>query len=300
MKNRSRVLVVEDEEIVAGLINIILSEDDYQVTTVGDGESAWQTLKSDGSFDAILLDRRLPDIDGMALLQRIKADIELCHIPVVIETGLDDINSVREGLAAGAYYYLTKPLQPLLLLAVIHAAIGQHREFSEIQISVRKVERTLHFLEQGTFRCRTLAESRELAQGLAHACPNPSLAVLGLQELLVNAVEHGNLGITYAEKTKLMIEYRWLDEVERREADPTYRTRQVTVSLTRSPKELRLIIQDEGNGFVWEKYLELSPERAFDPHGRGIAIARMTSFDTIEYSGNGNTVTVTIAIPAIT
>lgn len=297
MTQGARVLVVEDEEIAAGLICHTLMEHEHRVTAVADAESAWRALKSGASFEAILLDRGLPGMDGMALLQRIKADAELRHIPVVMETGLDDSASVREGLAAGAYYYLTKPLQPPLLLAVVDAAIEQYREFTAMRAAVRETGQALSFLEAGTFRCRTLAEARELAHGLAHACPDPGRVALGLQELLVNAVEHGNLGIRYAEKTRLMIEGGWLEEVERREADPAYLARRVTVHLARGAAALKLTIQDEGDGFPWENYLELSPERAFDPHGRGIAMARMLSFDAIEYLGNGNTVTATIAVP---
>ena len=122
--------------------------------------------------------------------------------------------------------------------------------------------------------------------------------VLGLQELLTNAVEHGNLGISYADKTRLVLENRWADEVERRLAQPGWGRRTVTVTLSREAGDITLTIQDEGDGFDWRKYLEFDPERAFDPHGRGIAMARMMSFDALDYQGNGNTVVVKIAGPA--
>lgn len=295
----ARVLVVEDDEIVAGLIALTLSERQHRVTIAGDAESAWLTLKAEPPFDAIVLDRGLPGMNGMALLQRIKSDAELCRIPIVIETGLDDSDSVREGLAAGAYYYLTKPLQPPLLLAVVNAAVAQYREFAAMQATVREAGQALSFLQTGMFQCRTLADARQLAHGLARACPDPGRVVLGLQELLVNAVEHGNLGISYAEKSQLMIEDRLLEEIERRQADPAYLEKHVSVHLARGKDSLKLTIQDEGDGFSWEKYLELSPDRAFDPHGRGIAMARMLSFDSMEYQGNGNTVTVTVAVPPV-
>jgi hypothetical protein len=55
-----------------------------------------------------------------------------------------------------------------------------------------------------------------------------------------------------------------------------------------------MTVQDEGVGFDWEKYLQFDPERAFDPHGRGIALANKMSFDSLTYLGNGNTVEVKI------
>ena len=294
----ARILVVEDEEIVAGLIQMTLETCQHRVSNVADAESAWQILKSGQDFDAILLDRGLPGMDGIELLRRIKDDAELSHIPVVIETGLDDVDSVREGMAAGAYYYLIKPLQPPLLLSVLEAAIAQYREYAAMQAEVRESGRALAYMTEGTFRYRTLDDAHALARGLARACPDPGRAILGLQELLINAVEHGNLGISYAEKTKLMVDNRWQEEIALRSADPACGARQVLVRLERGAAALSFTIEDEGNGFAWQDYLELSPERAFDPHGRGIAMARMVSFDSIEYLGNGNTVTVTIATPA--
>jgi anti-sigma regulatory factor (Ser/Thr protein kinase) len=66
------------------------------------------------------------------------------------------------------------------------------------------------------------------------------------------------------------------------------------VILARDAGGITLTIRDEGDGFAWQKYLDFDPERAFDPNGRGIAMARMMSFDAVEYQGNGNTVVLKI------
>jgi DNA-binding response OmpR family regulator len=268
------------------------------VVRTADAEAGWAELELGGEgFGAILLDRQLPGMDGMALLGKIKGSPALRDIPVIMETSEDSIESIREGLAAGAYYYLTKPMQPELLQAVVDAALAQYRQWVDSQAGVHEAESALLSLEYGVFRCRTLAESRALASGLARGCPDPKRVVLGLQELLTNAVEHGNLGISYADKTRLVLENRWVDEVERRLSQPDYAQRTVTVTLSRASGEITMTIQDEGDGFDWQKYLDFDPERAFDPHGRGIAMARMMSFDALEYQGKGNTVVLKIARP---
>lgn len=292
------VLLVEDEDIVAGFIEHTLAGNRLDVIRTADAESAWQKLEgnSDG-FGTILLDRQLPGMDGMSLLRKIKGHTGLRDIPVVMETAVDDAESIREGLAAGAYYYLTKPLQPKLLLAVVNAALAQHRQAAELGKAVREANNALSYIESGTFRYRTLAGARELASSLAHCYPDPQRVVTGLQELLVNAVEHGNLGISYAEKTRLILDGLWADEIERRLVQPEYRDRTVTVILSKDTENITLTIRDQGAGFYWQKYLKFDPERALDPNGRGIAMARMMSFDTLEYQGNGNTV-ITIIICA--
>ena len=297
MISGANVLVIEDEEIVSALIGLMLGEHGHQVTNAYDAESAWKILNSGQIFDAILLDRGLPGMDGIALLHRIKGDAQLSKIPVIIETGLDDIDSLHEGIAAGAHYYLTKPLQAPLLLAVMQAAITQYRELSTLQSAMQQAGKHLSFLAEGSFRYRTMDDAYALAKTLAELCPDPSRSVLGLQELLVNAVEHGNLAISYAEKTALVIDNLLSEELERRAADPAWSARLVNVHFVRSLDAIRFRIEDEGNGFDWQDYLELSPERAFDPNGRGIAMARMVSFDDMHYLGRGNVVEVTIHTP---
>lgn len=290
-----RILLVEDENIVAGFIEHTLADSGLELIRHANAESAWRTLEAAGDeFGAILLDRQLPGMDGMALLRLLKDNPRLRELPVIMETAADDAESILEGLAAGAYYYLTKPLQPKLLLAVVQAALADHRLFVEGQAAVREAGRALFFLESGVFRCRTLTEARDLAQGLARGFPDPERVVLGLQELLLNAVEHGNLAISYDDKTRLMVEGQWINEVERRIELSEYRDRSVTATFQRDTAGIALTIQDQGAGFDWRKYLDFDPQRAFDPHGRGIAMSRMLSFDTLEYQGNGNRVVVTI------
>jgi hypothetical protein len=70
----------------------------------------------------------------------------------------------------------------------------------------------------------------------------------------------------------------------------------VSVLLERSSKEICITISDCGEGFDWKNYLEISPERAFDPNGRGIAMSRMMSFDTLKYLGNGNQVVASVKL----
>lgn len=291
-----RILLAEDEEIIAIVIEDILGSLGYQLTICRDGQAAWDCLSADADFDAILLDRGLPRLDGLELLRRIKADPRLARIPVIMETGQSDKNSIREGLNQGAYYYLVKPFQAEVLSAVVQAALQQGRELRDMLESVRRAEHPLALMRQGIFQVRSLEDGRLLANYLARACPQPERAILGLQELLVNAVEHGSLGITYAEKSTLVLTNTWHEEIQRRSQQPEYRERVVTVEFSRNDDHLRFVIEDQGNGFDWRNYLDFSPERAFDLHGRGIALAAKTSLDQIEYQGNGNRVVATVQL----
>jgi len=137
-----------------------------------------------------------------------------------------------------------------------------------------------------------LDEAQRLAALLGNLFKVPQLGAMGLSELLVNAIEHGNLGISFEEKTRLKEQDRWHEEVERRLELPQYRERCVTVALERRADEWEFVIEDEGAGFEWQKYLELAPERAFAPNGRGIALARQLAFSRMDYESNGSRVRV--------
>ena len=142
---------------------------------------------------------------------------------------------------------------------------------------------------------RTLEEAGELATLIAQACPNADAALFGISELLVNGVEHGNLGLSYEEKSQLALDNRWKSEVDRRSALPDNLGKRVRLSFRRESERITLRIADEGRGFAWRNYLELDPRRACDPNGRGIALARILSFSSIHYEGCGNVAVATIA-----
>ncbi|WP_432719603.1 response regulator [Jeongeupia wiesaeckerbachi] len=294
-QQEARILVVDDEPFNLEILGEHLTDVGYEVVTAEDGEAAWSLLTHDRDFDTILLDRMMPRMDGMALLARLKQS-EISHIPVIMQTAVGAAENVREGLAAGAYYYLIKPFQRDMLLAIVGAAVKFYREKRQLESQLEAQASTYRLLERGEFRFRTLDEARQLTLLLSNACPEPQRVAVGLSELLVNAVEHGNLGISYADKTRLLQQGRWQEEVEVRLASADYRRRNVHVAFEKRVDTLVFTITDEGEGFEWQPFLEFSPERAFDPHGRGISMARMLSFDSVEYQGCGNAVIARVLI----
>ncbi|MDR3427373.1 response regulator [Silvimonas sp.] len=293
---KPRLLIVDDEPFNLEILSEHLQDADYEVITAEDGEAAWDLLATDRAFDAILLDRMMPRMDGMALLARLKQQPELMQVPVIMQTAVGAAENVREGLTAGAYYYLIKPFQRDMLLAIVSAAVDFYREKRRLEQQLVAQAGNYGQLINAEFEFRSLEEARQLTLVLSHACPEPQRVALGLSELLVNAVEHGNLGIRYGEKTRLLQLGRWQDEIESRLSHPDYAGRRVRVQFQRGESAITIVITDQGAGFDWRPFLEFSPERAFDPHGRGISMARMLSFDQIEYQGEGNTVVARVSL----
>jgi CheY-like chemotaxis protein len=286
----TRILSVDDEPINLLIIAECLADDGYQIDEAEDGEAAW-SLICQNKYDLIILDRMMPRLDGISLLRRLKADPTWQHLPVIMQTAAASQNEVREGLEAGAHYYLTKPYDPEALRILVSTVLKDQGEREEIRYASNSLHSSLVLLEQGEFVYRTLHEAHDLAAALSSLCLEKDSASVGLIELLVNAVEHGNLGISYSEKSALRKGgTAWEEEIARRLTVSPYAERRVRVSMRREGDSIELIVRDEGAGFDWKPFLDFDPVRAYDLNGRGIAMANKFAFSSLEYRGNGNTV----------
>lgn len=292
---KGNILIADDVKLMREMLRRYLETAGYSVEAATDGVEAWQILNNGAkAFDIVVTDWNMPNMDGMGLLAKIKSDPRFVDLPVIFQTGVSAQEAIVEGINAGVYHYLTKPYDEKILLAFVAAAIDDSRRHRAMKTKIANKTVALGLLRKAEFRLRTLEDINGLTALLAELSCNPDKVTTGLSELLLNAVEHGNLGISYQEKTALLSEGRWRQEVERRLALPKYSDKFVHVKVLREPARTMFTIKDQGTGFDAAAYLTFSPERATDLHGRGIALSRMISFDSLEYLGNGNQVIATI------
>lgn len=289
------VLIVDDEPFNLEIIEEYLEDMPFDLETAEDGQEAWEMLEANpNAYDAIILDRMMPRMNGLEVLQRVKKHPVLRSVPVILQTGMAAQEDILDGIKAGAYYYLTKPFKEDMLTSVLSTAMEDRKRYLEAQEQSDVTTRTFGLMSNASFRFQTLEAASDLATVLANAFPEPKRVVIGMTELLVNAVEHGNLGITYKEKSDLRNNDRWDDEIAHRLALSENKDKYVEVTYHRSDERIEVIIKDQGTGFDWQNYLEMDPARAFDTHGRGIAMSKMLSFDQIEYRGCGNEVAAAV------
>lgn len=145
-------------------------------------------------------------------------------------------------------------------------------------------------LKEESYEFQTLEEAYQLSIDIANKTSNPNENLV-ICELLNNAIEHGNLGITYEEKTYLIEKDLFLDEVSRRLKLKENKHKHAEVHIkTCTEGGMIVTISDQGKGFDYNKYLSIDNSRIFESHGRGIAIAN--NLLRIQYLGNGNQVAV--------
>lgn len=176
--------------------------------------------------------------------------------------------------------------------AVTRAVLSYHSRVNDLAEEVKQRTSAIGYIMAGSFVFRTLDEARNLATMLALACPKPDVAAVGLVELLVNAVEHGNLEVGWELKSKLLQEGRWTEEIEYRLKGGYYGKRTARVDFTRFDDHIEVVVEDEGPGFDFAPFLDGTNKKRSLYHGRGILFARDMAFDAIEYFDKGNRVQV--------
>jgi class 3 adenylate cyclase/DNA-binding response OmpR family regulator len=120
--HQGKILVVDDNYDNRCLLSQQLEVNCYEVELCGSGHQALKKLEAD-SYDLILLDILMPGLDGYQVLQQLKAHPSWQHIPVIMISALDDLNSVIRCIEMGAIDYLAQPYNPILLQARVAACI---------------------------------------------------------------------------------------------------------------------------------------------------------------------------------
>ncbi len=118
----TKILIIEDEEKLARVLELELGYEDYQTTIAYNGQKGFQLLQEE-TFDLILLDIMLPGMSGLELLRRFRKKDSLT--PIILLTARDEVHDKVSGLDLGANDYMTKPFQTEELLARIRTQLRQ-------------------------------------------------------------------------------------------------------------------------------------------------------------------------------
>ncbi len=138
----AKILLVDDNASNRDLLSRRLVREGYQVTVAADGATAL-ALAANASFDLVLLDLMMPGMSGFEVLCRLKADAATQHVPVIMISALDELDSTVRCIEAGAEDYLHKPFNPVLLRARIGASLEKKRLVDDLRIEKERSEALL-------------------------------------------------------------------------------------------------------------------------------------------------------------
>ena len=173
---RATVLVVDDRAGNRDLLTRVLQRDGYEVRTAADGREGLEVARRE-PIDLVLLDILMPHMDGYETLERLKADDELRHVPVIMLTSLDEHSSIARCIEAGAEDHLPKPFDPVLLRARLGSSLERKRSrdrersyLAQIVAAKRRADDLLHgVIPLGVALSSEQDEARLLQRILAEA-----------------------------------------------------------------------------------------------------------------------------------
>lgn len=296
MLKHATILTVDDQPEALEILNHLLKRENFHTISAQNGKEALDILNNTHNIDAILLDRMMPVMDGISLLHKIRNTEEYSDIPVIMQTAADNDSEIREGIDAGAYYYVTKPFSHKMLLSVLNSALRMRNRQKMVYEKAsfylenrKKLNAGLGAMKSLSFEFNKLTDIKNIAYAASCCFPEPAKVIGGITELLVNAHEHGNLGIDFYEKSALLAAGSWEDEVLFREKAPENIAKMVQVEISRNKNSVSILIADEGAGFDYEPFLTLDSSRAKMLNGRGVYIASL-AFDDLKYLRGGSQV----------
>jgi len=174
---RSTILIVEDEEGIARMVQILLEARGFSTVVSHSGEEAFARLRAQ-AVDVVLLDVMMPGMDGFEICRRLKADERWRHIPVVMLTAREAVRDMVLGLEIGADEYITKPFNTEELIARIKVLlriqgmsqelVRRNRELQTLNAVALAVSRTLSPEEIVKGALTRTLESLGLSTGLVH------------------------------------------------------------------------------------------------------------------------------------
>ncbi len=129
---RGRVLIVDDDPSHRALERAILEDSGFEVIQASSGMEAIDRLRA-YDIDAVLLDKRMPGIDGNALCRMIRSDLGMSMLSILMVTGEGDINHLTQSLAAGANDFIRKPYDPEELVARVGSAVSRKRVCDQLE-----------------------------------------------------------------------------------------------------------------------------------------------------------------------
>lgn len=128
-----RILVVDDDRDIAGLIVIYLRNEGFDADTAHDGEAALEKLEREDNYDLVILDIMMPKLDGLEVCRRIRRDRD---IPILmVSAKAEDMDKIF-GLMTGADDYLVKPFNPLELLARVKSLLRRSYQYNRSSAAV--------------------------------------------------------------------------------------------------------------------------------------------------------------------
>jgi DNA-binding response OmpR family regulator len=289
MNFKGKILIVDDNIDLLDYLKDFFMIYNYEVILAETGAEGIDKFR-EFSPDIVISDMRLPDKNGNVVVKEIK-EIDR-EVPIIIITGYSDHQLILSAMKNGACDLLKKPFKPNDLKYLINKIETLFRKI-KVKLSSAFVQwEKRHLKIRNDLRIiRSVVDF--IFSNIDYISEDVSFMKIGLQEVLINAIEHGNLEITNKEKKELLDRGDYNKILNERVQDSAYKDKFVDIKIFSTPEYLKITVQDMGKGFDPTQIPDpTNPENFLEEYGKGIFMA-INAFDEVEYNDIGNCVTLT-------
>jgi sigma-B regulation protein RsbU (phosphoserine phosphatase) len=288
--SKPRVLVVDDQEALRSLLARLLEREGFDPVQAEDGAQAVQLYKSESPL-VVVSDIMMPKMDGLTLLNEIRRFDR--NATVILMTGQGNEDVLLKALRGGASNFFKKPFNVRELIDEIRKVVEFRLEAARSSLfSPLLVEETKKFVLPKA-DAPFFPIINQITLQLPCLLPQEDILNLkiGIEEIITNAIEHGNLGISFEEKNKAIQDGRLGELIADRGRESDAAGRAVRINSRLTPEMFEIVICDDGSGFDWRTLPAVAPENLLAFNGRGIFLTKI-SFDEVVYNDAGNEVTL--------
>ncbi len=288
-----KVLVVDDSATDRKLAGRLLEkQSDSDIVYAADGAEALAVVESERP-SLVVTDMQMPNIDGLELVRALARDYP--SLPVVLMTGHGSEDIAAAAMLAGAVSYVPKRHLAARLVPAVSRALAAAtptRRSMRLFECLRSIHVEYALPNDSGLICSLRMLLQEKAQGMG-VCGEASRMSMGLalEEALLNAMYHGNLGLS--SELRQGEDAAFYALARKRAAQPPWAQRRIFVSAHITPEEFSCVIRDEGEGFDTSKLPDPSDTSNMTlESGRGLMLIQMF-MDEVHYSSRGNQVRMT-------
>ncbi len=288
MNYKGKILIIDDNIDLLDYLKDFFMIYNYEVILAETGNEGIEKFR-EYMPDIVISDMRLPDKNGNIVVKEIK-EIDN-EVPIIIITGYSDHQLILSAMKNGAVDLLKKPFKPNDLKYLINKIETLFKKIKvRLSASFVQWEKRHIIIRNDIHIIRSVVDF--IFSNIDYICEDVSFMKIGLQEVLINAIEHGNLDISNKEKQELLDKGDYNKILKERVQQAEYKDKYVDIKIFSTPQYLKITIQDQGKGFDPTNIPDPeNPENFLKESGKGILMA-MHAFDETVYNDVGNCVTL--------